>query len=112
MVRGLDGPGMSPLDVFPRSWQHLPGLPQELEHRQRKLARLQVPVHSHSMSIILTHPQRAKHLLPRTAPCKPSCLVYHQCIHSSSPARISSQVVRRTLQEGSKLPVLSAESVS
>ncbi|CAK0782529.1 hypothetical protein CVIRNUC_005747 [Coccomyxa viridis] len=41
VVRGLDGPGMSPLDVFPRSWQHLPGLPQELEHRQRKLARLQ-----------------------------------------------------------------------
>ena len=51
MVRGLDGPGMSPLDVFPRSWQHLPGLPQELEHRQRKLARLQVPLQSHSMAL-------------------------------------------------------------
>ena len=42
MVRGLDGPGMSPLDVFPRPWRHVPGLPRELEHRQRKLARLQV----------------------------------------------------------------------
>lgn len=42
VVRGLDGPGMSPLDVFPRSWASVPGLQQELEHRQRKLARLQV----------------------------------------------------------------------
>ena len=51
VVRGLDGPGMSPLDVFPRSWQHLAGLPAELEHRQRKLARLQVPLHSLSMAM-------------------------------------------------------------
>ena len=43
MVRGLDGPGLSPLDVYPRSWQHVEGLQQEVEHRQRKLAKLQVP---------------------------------------------------------------------
>ncbi|CAL5228655.1 g11824 [Coccomyxa viridis] len=41
VVRGLDGPGLSPLDVYPRSWQHVEGLQQEVEHRQRKLAKLQ-----------------------------------------------------------------------
>ena len=42
IVRGLDGPGLSPLDVYPTSWQHVEGLQPELEHRQRKLAKLQV----------------------------------------------------------------------
>ena len=53
VVRGLDGPGMSPLDIFPRAWQHLPGLQSELEHRQRKLARLQVPLHSHCLAMMV-----------------------------------------------------------
>ena len=45
MVRGLDGPGLSPLDVYPRSWEHVEGLKAEVEHRQRKLAQLQVQAH-------------------------------------------------------------------
>ena len=44
-MRGLDGPGLSPLDVYPRSWRHVDGLQAELEHRQHKLARLQVYRH-------------------------------------------------------------------
>lgn len=42
IVRGLDGPGLSPLDVYTTSWQHVEGLQPELEHRQGKLAKLQV----------------------------------------------------------------------
>ena len=45
VVRGLDGPGLSPLDVYPRSWEHVEGLKAEVEHRQRKLAQLQVQAH-------------------------------------------------------------------
>ena len=52
VVRGLDGPGLSPLDVYPRPWRHVDGLKAELEHRQQKLARLQVYRHqSHSAQI-------------------------------------------------------------
>lgn len=42
IVRGLDGPGMSPLDVHPASWRHVEGFEAEMEHRQRRLAQLQV----------------------------------------------------------------------
>jgi hypothetical protein len=41
IVRGLDGPGMSPLDVHSSSWRHVEGFQAEMEHRQRKLAALQ-----------------------------------------------------------------------
>jgi hypothetical protein len=41
IVRGLDGPGMSPLDVHPSSWRHVEGFEAEMEHRQLKLAALQ-----------------------------------------------------------------------
>ncbi len=42
VVRGLDGPGLSPLDVHPSSWAHVEGFQAEMEHRQRRLAALQV----------------------------------------------------------------------
>lgn len=42
VVRGLDGPGISPLDVHPSSWAHVEGFQAEMEHRQRRLAELQV----------------------------------------------------------------------
>lgn len=42
VVRGLDGPGISPLDVHPSSWAHVEGFEAEMEHRQHKLAALQV----------------------------------------------------------------------
>ena len=91
VVRGLDGPGMSPLDVFPRSWQHLPGLPQELEHRQRKLARLQVPLHSHSMAMTAcAHSQQSicspglHHVGPQAGCTMGGCIVAHQ---TGYPAR-------------------------
>ncbi|BDA45421.1 hypothetical protein COCOBI_07-2080 [Coccomyxa sp. Obi] len=41
VVRGLDGPGISPLDVHPSSWAHVEGFQAEMEHRQRRLAELQ-----------------------------------------------------------------------
>jgi hypothetical protein len=42
LARGLDGPGMSPLDVSPQSWSHVPGFQEELEHRRAKLAAVKV----------------------------------------------------------------------
>lgn len=51
VVRGLDGPGISPLDVHPASWRHCEGFQAEMEHRQRKLATLQVRAHAHSMAL-------------------------------------------------------------
>ncbi|KAK9850266.1 hypothetical protein WJX84_009716 [Apatococcus fuscideae] len=40
LVRGLDGPGISPLDVNPSSWKHVPGFQEEMEHRRNKLHML------------------------------------------------------------------------
>ena len=112
VVRGLDGPGMSPLDVFPRSWQHLPGLPQELEHRQRKLARLQVPLHSHSMA--MTACARNDHMrdcFPGLHFVGPPCLVSlgvlaHQ---TASPARHCPGPCKRALSHSCCLQSLSVE---
>ena len=110
VVRGLDGPGMSPLDVFPRAWQHVPGLQPELEHRQRKLARLQVPLQSQPLhSCDCMRAQCAQEsLLPRTAPCRPPCLMEHRC--GSTPDRAPCQAVHRTLPYSFELTVVSAES--
>ncbi|BDA45424.1 hypothetical protein COCOBI_07-2110 [Coccomyxa sp. Obi] len=38
IARGLDGPGISPLDVHPESWAHVPGFEEEMAHRKAKLA--------------------------------------------------------------------------
>ncbi|KAK9829617.1 hypothetical protein WJX72_006908 [[Myrmecia] bisecta] len=40
IVRGLDGPGMSVLDVNSEGWAHLPGYQEELDRRAAKLALL------------------------------------------------------------------------
>lgn len=37
VARGLDGPGISPLDVLPQTWAHCPGFEEEMEHRRRKV---------------------------------------------------------------------------
>jgi Cys-rich protein (TIGR01571 family) len=40
-LRGVDGPGISPLDVNPESWAHLPGFQEEMAHRKKKLKFIQ-----------------------------------------------------------------------
>ena len=42
IARGLDGPGISPLDVHPQSWAHCPGFKEEMEHRRRKIEAIKV----------------------------------------------------------------------
>ena len=42
IARGLDGPGISPLDVMPQTWAHCPGFEEEMEHRCRKVEAIKV----------------------------------------------------------------------
>ena len=42
IARGLDGPGISPLDVMPQTWAHCPGFEEEMEHRRRKVEAIKV----------------------------------------------------------------------
>ena len=42
IARGLDGPGISPLDVHPQTWAHCPGFKEEMEHRRRKVEAIKV----------------------------------------------------------------------
>lgn len=42
VARGLAGPGISPLDVMPQTWAHLPGFKEEMEHRRRKIEAIKV----------------------------------------------------------------------
>ena len=42
VARGLDGPGISPLDVLPQTWAHCPGFEEEMEHRRRKVEAIKV----------------------------------------------------------------------
>ena len=42
VVRRLDGPGISPLDVMPQTWAHCPGFKEEMEHRRRKVEAIKV----------------------------------------------------------------------
>ncbi len=42
IARGLDGPGISPLDVMPETWAHCPGFKEEMEHRRRKIEAIKV----------------------------------------------------------------------
>ena len=46
VARGLDGPGISPLDVMPETWAHCPGFKEEMEHRRRKLEAIKVSLRS------------------------------------------------------------------
>ena len=45
IARGLDGPGISPLDVMPETWAHCPGFKEEMEHRRRKIEAIKVCLH-------------------------------------------------------------------
>ncbi len=45
IARGLDGPGISPLDVMPETWAHCPGFKEEMEHRRRKIEAIKVRLH-------------------------------------------------------------------
>ncbi len=46
VARGLDGPGISPLDVMPETWAHCPGFKEEMEHRRRKVEAIKVCLRS------------------------------------------------------------------
>lgn len=45
VMRGLDGPGISPLDVWPSSWKHVNGFEKEMEYRKAKLEVLREAGH-------------------------------------------------------------------
>ena len=47
VARGLDGPGISPLDVLPQTWAHCPGFEEEMEHRRRKVEAIKVQTSAH-----------------------------------------------------------------
>ena len=88
IARGLDGPGISPLDVYPQTWAHCPGFKEEMEHRRRKIEAIKVrrrcggldvwPLYFLMGQLTLDHSARHRDLLDQTvdAPPDPKTLVF------------------------------------